>query len=74
MRIWTACLIASLLLGLGACTRQDAKQAGRTAYKVTQETKKAAKKAGQELQQAGREARKGWKEQKRKDAAAGKKE
>jgi hypothetical protein len=76
VRIWTATLIAFLLFGLGACSREDqqsadsqAHKAGREAYKIAHDTKEAAEKAGQKLRKAGEEARQGWNEAKHEDQA-----
>ena len=76
VRIWTTTLIAFLLLGLGACTREDqqsadseAHKAGKAAYKIAHGTKEAAEKAGQKLRKAGEEAREGWNEAKHEDQA-----
>jgi hypothetical protein len=72
-RISIAGFITLLLFVLCACTRSDknsaARKAGKAAYEISQETRKAAKKAGQELRKAGQEAREGWKEAKREDQA-----
>lgn len=40
---------------------------GKAAYKVTQESEKVAKKAGQELKDATHQAHEGWKDAKRED-------
>ena len=71
MTFRTYALILALAVGLGACSQPDrdthstAREAGKEAYKVAQETKAAAKKAGRELRQAGHDAREGWNEAKR---------
>lgn len=68
--------IALLTLGLGACSRQAdrksdsaAKAAGRTAYGVVQESKKAADAVGRKLEKAAKEAHEGWNEAARQDQA-----
>ena len=71
-----------LILGLAACgSHNQSRQAdesndhsvahavGKAAYKVTQESEKIARKAGQELKQAGKEAHSGWKDAKQEDKA-----
>jgi hypothetical protein len=70
MRIWPATVIAVFALGVASCTRHSentdstAREAGRAAYKIAQDTRQAAKKAGRKLHEASREARKGWNEAK----------
>ena len=77
MRLGTGVLILLLTLGMAACSREDrdeaARKAGKTAQKVTEETKEAAKKAGQGLREAAQKAREGWNEGKRERQADGKK-
>jgi hypothetical protein len=67
----TALLIAgSMLSSCSRGTHRDepaAREAGRDAYRASQELKRGAKKAGQELQKAGKELRQGWNEAKRED-------
>ena len=67
----TALLVAgSMLSSCGRGTHRDessAREAGRDAYRASQEIKRGAKKAGQELQKAGKELREGWNEAKRED-------
>jgi hypothetical protein len=62
-------LVAVFALVLGGCHRHERQQpddrsaaheAGREAYKLSQETKRLAKAAGRELRQASKEAHKGW--------------
>lgn len=57
----TAIFSVSIALLVSSCTSRDA---GREAYKATQETKKAAKAAGRELKHAAKEAHQGWNEAK----------
>ncbi|MCU1275212.1 MAG: hypothetical protein JWO48_2643 [Bryobacterales bacterium] len=71
MRIWSTTLLAFLAIGVAGCTRDDrgyrdsaAREAGRSAYKIAQDTRRAATKAGRKLREASREARKGWNEAK----------
>jgi hypothetical protein len=80
VRMWAATMITFLVLGLGACTREDQKsadseahKAGKAAYKIAQETRDAAEKAGRKLRKAGEEAREGWNEAKHEDQAKAKK-
>ena len=66
MRISSATLLAVVALGAAGCNSYDehrdsaARQVGKTAYKVAQDTRRAAKKAGHELREASREAHEGW--------------
>ena len=70
MHIWSATLVAFLAMGVAGCTRDDghrdsaAREAGKSAYKIAEDTRKAAKKAGSKLRAASREAREGWNEAK----------
>jgi hypothetical protein len=70
MRIWSAVLLAFVVIGVTGCTRDDghrdsaAREAGRSAYKIAQDTRHAAKKASRKLREASREAREGWNEAK----------
>jgi hypothetical protein len=80
VRMWSAAMIAFLLLGLGACTRGDqksaeseARKAGKAAYKLAQESREAAEKAGRKLRKAGEEARAGWNDAKHEDETKPKK-
>jgi hypothetical protein len=82
VRTWSVCLTAFLAIGLAGCARDDdhkdsaAREAGKAAYKIAQESKEALKKADRKLREAGHEAREGWKDAKRdahaKDAQANK--
>jgi hypothetical protein len=73
-QIALACLLG---LGMVSCTRSDtprrddsaARQAGRDAYRATQEIKRGAKEAGKELRNAGKELREGWNDAKRNQPA-----
>jgi Flp pilus assembly protein TadB len=79
MRVFVVFITVVAALGLGACTSSNgnsrgdsaARQAGRTAYEVTQKTKQAANKAGRELRKAGEQAREGWNEAKRESQSGG---
>ena len=62
MRVGLLFITWIFALGLGGCTRDSngqhesvAREAGRAAYNATQDTKKAAKKAGRELQKAAKD-------------------
>ena len=59
---------------LSACTRTEqrrddnsARQAGREAYRASQDVKHGAEKAAKELRNAGKEFREGWSEARRED-------
>jgi hypothetical protein len=71
MRIVPAALALAAALVLGACRSDEppARQAGKTAYQLSQESKEAARKAGRELRKAGKELREGWNEAKHEDRA-----
>ena len=82
MRFYVASLIVVLGLTLTGCTQPDrgsssrdndgvARQAGKAAYQLSQESKQAAKKAAKELNKAAREAREGWNEAKRESGKGG---
>lgn len=68
----TFCLAASVLLGLGltSCNREPgeprdraaARQAGREAYRASQQLKRGAKEAAHDLHDASKEFREGWTE------------
>jgi len=79
MRPWFATVLVCLAIGIAGCSRNDeyrdsaAREAGRFAYRITQETRQAAKKADRKLREASREARKGWNEAKRQAQAKDKK-
>lgn len=78
MRFWFASLMLVVAIIGAGCSRDDkhrdsaAREAGKAAYKLAQDTRQAAKKADQELRKASREARDGWNEAKR-DAQTNKK-
>jgi hypothetical protein len=71
VRIWPASLLAFLAIAVAGCSRDDeyrhsaAREAGKFAYKIEQDTREAAKKADRKLREASREARQGWNEAKR---------
>jgi hypothetical protein len=76
MRTTYITLALALALGMTACGRRDepaARQAGREAYRTSQEIKKGAREAAKELRKAGKEMRKGWNEAKHEDPAPRKK-
>jgi uncharacterized membrane protein len=79
VHIGSAALLAFLAIGVAGCSRDDeyrdsaAREAGKFAYRIAQETRQAAKKADRNLRQASREARKGWNEAKREAQARDKK-
>jgi hypothetical protein len=53
---------------IGSAPQPDARQAGRDAYKASQDLKKDAKEAARQLQNASKEFREGWKEAQQRDA------
>ena len=73
----TGLIAIFLLLGFGltSCTREDrshrdepaARQAGREAYKASQEAKRGAREAAHDLRNASKEFREGWTEAKHAD-------
>jgi hypothetical protein len=71
VRIWPATLLAFLAIGVAGCSRDDeyrhsaAREAGKFAYRIAQDTRLAAKKADRKLREASREARQGWNDAKR---------
>jgi hypothetical protein len=73
MRISYTALVVAGALSLISCTRENgahreepaAREAGREAYRATQDIKRGAKKAEQELRNTGKELRQGWNEAKR---------
>lgn len=74
----SAALVVSLTLVLSGCHHHDrdqpddrsaAREAGREAYKLSQETKRLARQAGHQLRQASKEARQGWNEEKHEQRA-----
>jgi hypothetical protein len=64
--------VLTAVLGLASCqSRRDepaARQAGREAYRATQDIKRGAKEAAQGIRKAGKELREGWNDAKRDDA------
>ena len=74
MRSVAACVLALFLaVFLAACNHHDrdnpdnrsaAREAGREAYKLSQETKRLARQAGRQLRQASKEAHQGWNDEK----------
>jgi hypothetical protein len=60
-----------IVLGLGliSCNRDHARQAGREAYKASQDAKREASEAAKELRSAGREFSQGWAEEKHRQVA-----
>ena len=67
------CCIGLILTSCNSYNSSDrndpaARQAGREAYKASQELKKGAKKAAHDLQSAGKEFSQGWSEAKQRDA------
>ena len=79
VRLWSATLLVFLAIGVAGCSRNDeysdsaAREGGEFAYRITQETRQAAKKADRKLREASREARKGGNEAKREAQAKDKK-
>jgi uncharacterized membrane protein len=79
VRLWSATLLVFLAIGVAGCSRNDeysdsaAREGGKFAYRITQETRQAAKKADRKLREASREARKGGNEAKREAQAKDKK-
>jgi hypothetical protein len=73
MRAYGLALMLMVELILASCNRDAhrdepaARQAGRDAYRASQEIKRGAKEAAQELRKAGKEVREGWNEAKRQD-------
>jgi hypothetical protein len=74
----TASMIVLLMAGIGlsACGRKEsdqrdsaAREAGRAAYRLSEQTKKAAKELRRDVRQAGKEARQGWDQAKHEDAS-----
>lgn len=69
MRSGALLSLAVLVATLTACGRSDAddrssaaREAGRAAYRLSEDSKRAARELGRDLKQAGSEARKGWSE------------
>jgi len=74
MRASRVTVLVLMGLGLISCDRRDrahespgAREAGREAYKASQEVKHEAREAGRELHNAGKEFRQGWNEAKHTD-------
>jgi hypothetical protein len=69
----TFCLALLFLLGFGmvSCSRRDdqpvARQAGRDAYRASQELKEGARNAERDMRKAGKQFREGWNEGKHVD-------
>ena len=73
----TSCTAILIIVGLGlvSCNRDDsterqrtaARQAGREAYRASQEVKRGAKEAAHDLRNASKEFRDGWSEAKHQD-------
>lgn len=65
------CAAALAALLLAGCQRDSddsaAKEAGRAAYKLREQSEKAAKRVGKELREAGKDAREGWNEARKED-------
>jgi hypothetical protein len=63
-------IVVLVALGLAACSRDEAdrksasREAGRAAYRLSEDAKHAAEKARRELRDAGKEIRRGWNEAK----------
>ncbi|MBZ5585898.1 MAG: hypothetical protein LAQ30_27645 [Acidobacteriia bacterium] len=77
MRSWFLFSVLAAGLTLAGCNAEGdhrrepvARQAGRDAYKLKQEGKRAAKELGRDLKNAGREARQGWNQAQREDQGA----
>lgn len=72
MRSFCTTFLIILGIGLTSCSRDDSsvraheaeRQAGRDAYRASQEVKHGAKEAAHELRNASREFREGWSEAK----------
>jgi hypothetical protein len=71
-------MVVLIALGLAGCNRDDAdrrsasREAGRAAYRLSEDAKRAAEKARRELRDAGKEARRGWNEAKHQAKATSK--
>jgi hypothetical protein len=67
------CATAMAALLLAGCQRNSddsaAKEAGRAAYKLREQSEKAAKRVGKELREAGKDAREGWNEARKENKA-----
>jgi Tfp pilus assembly protein PilF len=69
MRKCSGVIVVSIALAFAGCSRDDSgqrtsasREAGRVAYQLSQETKRAAEKAREDLRKAGNDARQGWNE------------
>jgi hypothetical protein len=77
MRVLSVTLLAVVGLGLSSCNRETrnprsdeaARQAGREAYRASQDVKRGAKEAAKDLRNAGKEFREGWTEAQHRDEA-----
>jgi type II secretory pathway pseudopilin PulG len=75
MRASSIAFVLAATLALISCNRSSetqrrdstARQAGREAYRATQNIKKGAKETTEELRKAGRELRQGWEDAQRED-------
>jgi cytochrome c biogenesis protein ResB len=71
---WFILPMAFLVFSLTSCNyrsdrRPDTREAGRNAYRASQELKHDAKKAAQDLRDAGKNFREGWSQAEREDKA-----
>ena len=64
--------LLAVILALAACSRdpryrhdETAREAGRQAYRASQDVKRGAREAGRELKDASREFREGWEQARR---------
>ena len=69
---WMIPALACLGLSLTSCNQTydrqpDTREAGRDAYRASQELKKDAKRAAQDLRNAGKNFREGWNEAEHED-------
>jgi hypothetical protein len=75
MRLSGLAIGVLLAFGLASCNRRAdnrredhaAREAGRDAYRASQEVKRGAREAGRELHNAGKEFRQGWNDAKHSD-------
>ncbi|HEY2018903.1 MAG TPA: hypothetical protein VGH38_35605 [Bryobacteraceae bacterium] len=69
MRILHVVPLLVLGIGLISCNRDDpsARQAGREAYRASQDVKRGAREAGKDLRNASKQFREGWEEAKHQD-------
>ncbi len=78
MRITCAALLIFAGLGLVSCDRdyrsdrdrEAARQAGRDAYRASQQVKRGAREAERDLRNAGKEFREGWEQARERDRTA----